>query len=65
MIQCQARIRYLHRKVPDDEIRNRCALMGTGIRCAEVESQENGALQGPHEGGEAPTQYKRAGLAEP
>lgn len=47
MIQHRALVRHLLKTVPDDRIRNRCALMNTRIRCAEVEARKSGALQGP------------------
>lgn len=55
MIQRRVLVRHLLKKIPDEElIRNRCALMNTGIRCAEEEARESGALQLLREGGEAP-----------
>lgn len=65
IIHRRASVRSLPLKTPDEEIGNRSALTETRIRRAEVEARESGALQGPHEGEEAPPQHDRAGPAEP
>lgn len=55
----------LLKKAPDDGLRNRCVLLVARNRCAVAEARKSGALLGPWEGGETPTQHIRTGLAEP
>lgn len=65
LIQRRASVRSLLYKPSDEGIKNRCALVGTRVRCTEVEAMESGALQGPWEEGETPPQHGQAGAAEP